>query len=417
MAISRFATRWGVVTFRSRHPSYSGEAYGRGAAHAVSGINGRIEVMRMRRRTPWVAVVSIIAALTLGLAWAPPAHADDYPSWDEVQAAKANAAAKQAEVDKITALVSQLQSAADAAAAEELKKAAEYTVAKNALDAATTRASNLDHQASAAAAQATIAKKRYGRLVSQLYMSGGTDYTTQLLLSGPSTGSLLSKLGAMSQLSDHSAQLRVTAEAKQNVAGAAAKQATLAKKLRDQLATQAQQKLEAAQAAQQAAAAELAKQQAVSATLYAQAAALNNTEASVEAAYYAGKAAEAAAQEQNGGSDGENIDLAGVNVDPAGAQAYASSRMSAFGWGGGQFSCLVQLWNGESGWRANAYNTSSGAYGIPQSLPANKMSSAGADWRTNGNTQVDWGLSYISGRYGSPCAAWDSWLARSPHWY
>jgi hypothetical protein len=373
--------------------------------------------MLMRRRTPWIAVVSTIAALALGFACAAPAHADDYPSWDEVQAAKANAAAKQAEVEKITALVSALQSAANAAAAEELKKAAEYTIAKNALDAATTRATSLDAQASTAEAQAAAAKKRYGQLVSQLYMSGGTDYTTQLLLSGPSTGSLLSKLGAMSQLSDHSAQLRVTAEAKQNVADAAAKQATLAKQLRDQLATQAQQKLEAAQAAQQAAAAELAKQQAVSATLYAQAAALNNTEASVEAAYYAGKAAEEAAQQHNGGSDGNNIDLVGVNVDPAGAQQYANSRMSAFGWGGDQFGCLVDLWNGESGWRANAYNPSSGAYGIPQSLPAEKMLSAGADWRTNGNTQVEWGLNYISDVYGSPCTAWNRWQARSPHWY
>lgn len=369
----------------------------------------------MRRRATWIAVVAVVV-LSLGIA--SPAQADDYPSWDEVQAAKANAAAKQAEVAKITALVSQLQDAATAAAAEELKKAAEYTIAKHALDAATTRAANLDTQASAAAAEASEAKKRYGQLVSQLYMSGGTDYTTQLLLSGPSTGSLLSKLGAMSQLSDHSSQLRVTAEAKQNVADATAQQATVAKKLRDQLATAAQQKLEAAQAAEEAAAAELAKQQTISATLYAQAAALNNREASVEADYYAGKAAEeAAAAGNNGGSDGGTIDLVGVNVDPAGAQAYAQSRLGAFGWGPDQFSCLVDLWNGESGWRANAYNPSSGAYGIPQSWPAEKMLSAGADWRTNGNTQVEWGLHYISDAYGSPCNAWNRWQARSPHWY
>lgn len=375
----------------------------------------------MRRRTPWIAVVSTIAALTLGFACATPAHADDYPSWDEVQAAKANAAAKQAEVDKITALVSQLQDAANAAAADELKKAAEYTIAKNALDAATTRATNLDTQASTAAAQATAAKKRYGQLVSQLYMSGGTDYTTQLLLSGPSTGSLLSKLGAMSRLSDHSAQLRVTAEAKQNVADAAAEQATLAKKLRDQLATQAQHKLEAAQAAQQAAATELAKQQAVSATLYAQAAALNNTEASVEAAYYAGVAAAAAAAQRNGGSGGDNvyIDTTGVVVDPAGAQAYARSRLASYGWGDDQFDCLYKLWNHESGWRANAYNESSGAYGIPQAWPGSKMATAGADWVTNAQTQINWGLNYIAtnGNFSTPCGAWTFEMSHDPNWY
>ncbi len=49
---------------------------------------------------------------------------------------------------------------------------------------------------------------------------------------------------------------------------------------------------------------------------------------------------------------------------------------------------------------------SSGAYGIPQALPADKMASAGADWLTNPITQIRWGISYIQGRYGSPAAAW-----------
>ena len=69
-------------------------------------------------------------------------------------------------------------------------------------------------------------------------------------------------------------------------------------------------------------------------------------------------------------------------------------------------SCLIRLWNQESGWRTDAYNTSSGAYGIPQALPASKLASAGSDWMTNYRTQINWGLGYISGRYGSPCGAW-----------
>jgi hypothetical protein len=91
--------------------------------------------------------------------------------------------------------------------------------------------------------------------------------------------------------------------------------------------------------------------------------------------------------------------------------------MPNYGWGGEQYGCLVQLWNGESGWRVNAYNPSSGAYGIPQSLPASKMGDVAADWATNAATQITWGLNYISGRYGSPCNAWAEWNARSPHWY
>ncbi len=95
-----------------------------------------------------------------------------------------------------------------------------------------------------------------------------------------------------------------------------------------------------------------------------------------------------------------------VTPDPGSAQAYALGAVQARGWGAGEFDCLVALWNRESGWRVNAYNASSGAYGIPQSLPGSKMATAGSDWETNAATQVEWGLGYISGRYSSPCGAW-----------
>jgi len=96
-----------------------------------------------------------------------------------------------------------------------------------------------------------------------------------------------------------------------------------------------------------------------------------------------------------------------VTPDPGTAQAIAYDMVLGRGWGDDQFACLVALWNKESGWRVNAYNASSGAYGIPQSLPGSKMASAGADWETNPATQIAWGLGYIGGRYGSPCGAWD----------
>ncbi|QUW20004.1 transglycosylase SLT domain-containing protein [Agrococcus sp. Marseille-Q4369] len=76
------------------------------------------------------------------------------------------------------------------------------------------------------------------------------------------------------------------------------------------------------------------------------------------------------------------------------------------GWGEDQYSCLYSLWQKESNWNVYAQNRSSGAYGIPQSLPGSKMASAGADWQTNPVTQITWGLGYISGRYGTPCGAW-----------
>lgn len=100
---------------------------------------------------------------------------------------------------------------------------------------------------------------------------------------------------------------------------------------------------------------------------------------------------------------------------PGAAQQAASNMLGEFGWGQDQFSCLVSLWNKESGWNYQAYNSGSGAYGIPQALPGSKMASAGGDWQTNAVTQVRWGLGYISGRYGSPCGAWGH--SQSTGWY
>ncbi len=103
-------------------------------------------------------------------------------------------------------------------------------------------------------------------------------------------------------------------------------------------------------------------------------------------------------------------------VVPAGAaQEIAHEMVVSRGWSEGQFTCLVKLWNRESGWNSRAENRSSGAYGIPQSLPGSKMASAGADWRTNPATQIRWGLDYIAGRYGDPCGAWKH--SEEVNWY
>lgn len=97
-------------------------------------------------------------------------------------------------------------------------------------------------------------------------------------------------------------------------------------------------------------------------------------------------------------------------------QAYAKDLcINTYGWTENDFQCLVKLWNRESGWNPNAHNKSSGAHGIPQSLPASKMASEGADYYTNGKTQIRWGLKYIKGRYGSPSAAWAH--SQSKGWY
>lgn len=85
------------------------------------------------------------------------------------------------------------------------------------------------------------------------------------------------------------------------------------------------------------------------------------------------------------------------------------------GWVGEQWTALDSLWTRESGWDHTATNPTSGAYGIPQALPPEKMASHGSDWRTNPATQIAWGLDYIQGRYGNPVGAWSFW--QTHHWY
>lgn len=87
---------------------------------------------------------------------------------------------------------------------------------------------------------------------------------------------------------------------------------------------------------------------------------------------------------------------------------------NTYNWCGQQYICLNTLWDRESGWRTNAHNPS-GAHGIPQALPGSKMASAGPNWYTNPVTQIQWGLKYIKGRYGTPCQALNAWFDKG--WY
>ncbi|MGW0500247.1 aggregation-promoting factor C-terminal-like domain-containing protein [Streptomyces sp. NPDC003007] len=135
-----------------------------------------------------------------------------------------------------------------------------------------------------------------------------------------------------------------------------------------------------------------------------------------EKAAKAAKAAEAAAKERAeakaAASRSKDISDFPVASSYSIAQIQAMARQMV---PSGQFQCFSNIVDHESDWNYKAVNPSSGAYGMFQALPASKMSSAGADWRTNPATQIKWGLSYMNDRYGSPCEAWSFWQAN--RWY
>jgi len=124
----------------------------------------------------------------------------------------------------------------------------------------------------------------------------------------------------------------------------------------------------------------------------------------------------AAESSSYGATEAHLLSVPTVGVpDPGTAQAIAYELVFEQGWDDQEFACLVALWDRESHWNVYSHNPSSGAYGIPQALPGEKMASAGDDWRTNPRTQIIWGIGYIAARYGTPCAAWESSETRG--WY
>ncbi|WP_285039169.1 hypothetical protein [Plantibacter sp. lyk4-40-MEA-4] len=367
------------------------------------------------------------AALVIAVSVASPAAAvtptsfrtADYPSWDDVQAAKANESTAQAEADRIVSLLDGLRDESARLGDEAVRQGAAAGEAKAAFEAQAAVADTISAQATAAASGAASSKRQAGAVIAQMTRTGGVDPTLSLVLSGAADDDLLSKLSAISKLSETSAQDLASATAASNTATALAEQATAAETERQRLSEAAEASYETAQSASDAADAAVAEQQANRDRLYQQLAVLKNTTAAVEQAYAQSQEAIAAEEqrrnEATGGEGSTSAPPPDLAADPAGAKAYAQSAIGAYGWGSGEFQCLLQLWTRESSWRVNAYNESSGAYGIPQSLPGSKMASSGDDWRTNAATQINWGLNYIDSRYGSPCGAWAH--SEATNWY
>jgi len=386
----------------------------------------------------FVAAAVVVGALVAPVVTAVPANATEYPSWQDVERAKGNEQSKKAEVSRVQAALEAAQAAAAAKSQAALDASEKADRAEADLASATQAATSLQAQADQAAKTADRAQQRAGQLAANLYRDGSSNEMTTRIATAKNPDQLLYQLGALDQLSSTWAGVMDDASVAAKTASSLHDQATRAEDERADLADAAETKASAAKSAEATAKAAVADTQEHSDELYAQLASLKNTTASTEQRYQLGvqvaaqkaeqqrkrqAAADAAAATNtavpatSGGSGSSYPSTSGVVVDPAAAQAYARSAIGSYGWGSDQFSCLVSLWTQESGWRASALNASSGAYGIPQSLPANKMSVAGADWRTNAATQINWGLAYIHDAYGSPCGAWNHEMSVNPHWY
>jgi cell wall-associated NlpC family hydrolase len=251
--------------------------------------------MADRKRAKRAVAAGVPASLLLAFANPLPAVAlqrPDYPSWDEVEQARADEAAAAAKIEQIEGILIRLEAEAAELNRQALQLGEDYAIAQTELDAATAKLDKLTAQAEAAQKRADESEQLVAVIVAQLARGGGGDVTLGLLLgSADDTDSLLQRLGIADRLSASSAALLERAVYDKKTAQALAKDAKAAERERQKLADAAQQKFDAAQEAADAAQAKADAQRADIDRLYAQLATLKGTTAETERAYQEGLAA------------------------------------------------------------------------------------------------------------------------------
>ena len=275
------------------------------------------------RRARAAIAGALVAFVCAAGSVAAPAYADQYPSWQDVQNAKANEGAAAAEVTRINGLIAQLRDEVAATQAAAVQRGKELEAAEIKFDEANRRADQIQKQADASQKKADDASSQAGKLAAQLYRTGGRNLTANLFLSGndasktSSPDKLLSDLGSMSKLVEQSDRVYADAKTSQNVAKALSDQAKVAKTERERLQVLAGAAMKAAAEAAKAAQAKLAEQQTQIVVLQAQLAALHDATTKTVAGYQAGVAAAAAAAAASAAARGAG-GLPGGYVGPQG---------------------------------------------------------------------------------------------------
>jgi murein DD-endopeptidase MepM/ murein hydrolase activator NlpD len=302
-----------------------------------------------RRGALGIGALGVVALSAFGITnGVSAAYAATYPSWDDVQRAKNNEAAKAAEVSRIEGLIQSLtQKVAETQAAAKIASA-EFYDAQQAFFAAATEADSMQAKADEQAAVADSSARKAGQVAAQLYRNGGDDTSMELFFAGSADNAdeLLARLGTMDKLLEYNQSVYDKAVAARNSAQSLSDQAVVARNERDRLQKIAEEKMVAAQQAADAAQAALDEQTTYLATMQAQLAALKDATAQTVAGYQAGVEAEAKARRER----------------EAAERAAAAAAAAAGGGGGGGGGSV-----GTGGWARPHGGGKSSGYG-PRSV-------------------------------------------------
>jgi len=272
-----------------------------------------------------IATMAILAMLAV----AAPATAEEYPTWAEVESSRSSEAAKQAQIEAITALIDGLTAEVDAARAEATRRATEYETAQSAFDAASLRAATLKVEADEATALADLSAEQAGRFAALLARAGTADVSMTLFLAQNEADELLNQLGSMSKLTERMSVVYETAKENRNSATAATDQALVAETARGELASAAETALADAVDASARVETALANQQEMAGTLQAQLTVLTEDRAATEADYATGEEVRRAAEAAAAAARAAQAAAAAAAQAQAQAQAQAAAAAAA----------------------------------------------------------------------------------------
>ena len=250
--------------------------------HSLLGrfILGGVEVQKR-----FVGFISGIAALTLAASIsviAPSFAVPSYPSWAEIQAAKANEVKKKALIDQLQVTIAELSKDADRLAKAAQIKGEAFNQAQDAVDAMTQKVKTLQRQADSANAEADAAKAELGQIAAQMYRDGAAGTSIDLFLHAGEADNLLYQLGTQDRLAGQSQSLYERSVQRQQYAQSITATLKAAKSQLAEEAGVAQAAFDEAQSAAAEVQAKVDENTALNKVFYAQLAKLRNTTATLE---------------------------------------------------------------------------------------------------------------------------------------
>ncbi|MCU1546212.1 MAG: hypothetical protein JWP30_1312 [Homoserinimonas sp.] len=364
------------------------------------------------RRTRLIAALAIVVMAATGTILGQPtqaAWAAEYPSWADVQNARSNEAAKQAQITQIQGLLARLETQVSKANAVAEQKGAEFFDAQNAYDEAVYKADLLQAQADEAQASAEESMRKAGQLAARLQRAGSTDLSANLFFGEEDTVDLLSQLGMATKVGEQSEGIYTKAKQDQNTAQSLTNDANVAKAALQELAAVAEKAMQEAQAAADAAAAALAEQAANQERLQVQLASLIENRQVTEAEYAVGvevrRQAEIARQAELARQAAANAAAAAAAAAAAGQSGPAGpAGVSAGGWtrpssgyvSAGSYGYRVPPFPGASSFHAGA-DIGSGCYSPIYAASSGRITYAGPNGGYGNYVQVDHGGGVVTG--------------------